>query len=109
MDVLHHRFFLAGGGTSYAVTGLIVRGSSSTCSQTTRMCFPVVAHPKVEGRPLESLGTVRFFGLLTTSQTSSCEIPCSLSIVGCRSHAHEEQGTIAPVGLSLRDLVLDRV
>src|SRR5260221_14645951 len=46
----------------------MVRGSSSTCSQTTTMYLPVAVHPKVEGRPVESLGTVRFFKLLTTSQ-----------------------------------------
>jgi hypothetical protein len=44
------------------------------------MCLPVVVHPKVEGRPLESLGTIGFFGLLTTSQTSSGEMPCSMTM-----------------------------
>jgi uncharacterized membrane protein HdeD (DUF308 family) len=71
VNVPDHRrfpFFLGGslgGGTSYAVTGLMVRGSSATCSQTTRMCLPLSVHPKVEGLPLESLGTVGFSGLPT--------------------------------------------
>ena len=33
----------------------------------------------------------------------------SLSIVGCRPHPHEEQGSVAAVGVSLSDHVLDRV
>src|SRR5262249_39696313 len=62
-----HRFFLRGGGTSYAVNGLIVRGSSSTCSHTTMTWRPVCVQPNVAGRPVESLGTVRLLGLPTTS------------------------------------------
>lgn len=60
LDALDHDFFLlAGSGASYAVIGTTVRGSSSTCSQTTAMYRPDEVQPNVIDRSIAGLASCR--------------------------------------------------